>query len=99
MNKSDLKKLTEILAEANNAEEMTDRVRYVASALSLNISAAICPTNDILAPIAVVVLEKYKEAFEQRLTPGGKELVALLNKVINHITISNTPLRETEDAQ
>lgn len=94
MNKSDLKKLTKMLAEAK-AEEMKDRVEYVASALSLNISAAICPTNDILAPIAVVVLEKYKEAFEQRLTQGGKELVDLLKKELNTTTISNTPPRET----
>lgn len=98
MNKSDLKKLTKMLAEAK-AEEMKDRVEYVASALSLNISAAICPTNDILAPIAVVVLEKYKEAFEQRLTRGGKELVDLLKKELNTTTISNTPPREMEDAQ
>ena len=94
MHTSELNKLTEMLAKAKEGE-IQDRIKNVASILSVKVSEAICPTNDILAPIVVVVLEKYRDALEQRLTPSGKEFVSLLKHEMNTITISNIPPRET----
>ena len=98
MNKSDLDLITKMLIEAVKKKDER-KILKVLDYMSIKLSAAIFPVSDLIAPLMVVLLENYKNAIEQRLTPGGKELVSLLKHEMNTITISNIPPRETGVAQ
>ena len=98
MNKSDLDLITKMLIEA--VEKKDERkILNVLDYMSIKLSAAIFPVSDLIAPLMVVLLEKYQNAIEQRMDDDGKLLAELLKRTTEKTVISDRPPIEMEDAQ